>query len=315
MVGEVDEVAAGAHLDHDVSRAEHAGGDGLRPGVPRAHQHRGALGKAGLGRRLCRHRAGDVGGVHHPGQLVRPAVEAAVLLVHRVALQVIERREILGQIAVDGVLPRQLGAEVGGAGEKLGRFGVDLGQVVLHPQNFRGDVRGAELVAVEPLGLFPAVIVIEPFDLLVAAAVHPVEDGIAQRRALGVHRDAVAPQCREAHTAHVGGGHAALPQQLAGDGAEIAPPGALRVMLKKAGPGIQQLVPAAGESHDGTGLVDEHAFGLVGAHVDAHKVFHHASPRIAFTASMNSLTRCSSTRFSNTPSFLKVVPTKAPSQF
>ena len=84
MVGQIHKIAAGAHLHHDIAGAEHTRGDGLCAGIARAHQHRRALGKACLRRRFGRDGARDVGGVAHLGQLVRPAIQAAVLFVHSV---------------------------------------------------------------------------------------------------------------------------------------------------------------------------------------------------------------------------------------
>ena len=69
---------------------------------------------------------------------------------------------------------------------------------------------------VQALGLFLAIVCIQPFNLLVAAAVHAIENGVAQRRALGVHGHTVAPQRRKAHAAHVFRINAAFGQQLAG---------------------------------------------------------------------------------------------------
>ena len=84
MVCQVHEIAAGTHLHHDVTGTEHARGNGLCAGIARAHQHRRALGKARLRCGRGRNSARNIGGIAHLGQLVRPAIQAAVLFIHGV---------------------------------------------------------------------------------------------------------------------------------------------------------------------------------------------------------------------------------------
>ena len=119
---------------------------------------------------------------------------------------------------------------------------------------------------------FAAVMLRQPGHLLMAAGVHAVEDGVAQRGAAFVHGHAVAAERREPHAPDLPCVYAALGEDLARKPAKAAPPILLCVMLKPPGLGIHQGMALAGEGHNIACFVDQRRFALVGAHVDSKKI-------------------------------------------
>ena len=218
--------------------------------------------------------AGDVGCAAHLGQLVRTAEQRTVLHVDGPVLQVVQGQEVLGQILVDGIFTGELGTQVGGASQEFVGFLINIGQVILDPQNLGRDVRGADGVAKQPLRPV-AEPVVQPGNLLMAAGVHTVENSVAQGGTVLIHRNAVAAQGRKPHTSDLSRIDSTVGQDLTRQAAEASPPVFLRVVFKPTRLGVHKEVRLTGKGHKPALFVDQRSLALVGAHVDPQKIARH----------------------------------------
>lgn len=154
-----------------------------------------AISRAGLQARFlggfCRHMACQVR--HHTGlaQLIRAAEKAALGFIDGAVLPVQGPESRLSQELVNDVISGELGGDVGGTGKELVGFGVDLRLVILHPEDLSCHIVGADGVT-EPLNdaIFPEMFR-QPFDLSLASGVDAVKDGLPERTAVLIHRQAV----------------------------------------------------------------------------------------------------------------------------
>ncbi len=194
-----------------------------------------------------------------------------MLSVDGTVLQVVQGQEVLSQILVDGVFAGELGAQIGGAGQKFGGLRIYFGTVVFDPQNFGGDVGGADGVAKQPFRLI-AEMFVQPGDLFMAAGIYSVKDSVAQGGAVLVHRDAVAAQRGEPDASDQCRVDAAVGQDLPGQAAEAAPPVLLSIVLEPARLGVHQGMGLAGEGDESALFVNQRSFALIGAYVDAQKI-------------------------------------------
>ena len=135
------------------------------------------------------------------------------------------------------------------------RFEVDVRQVVFDPEDLGGDAGGYQRAG-EHLCKTVAVIGFDLLNFILSAGINAVQDSLAERAAVFVHRNTIAAQGGQAHALDLCRIQAGSFQQQARDLTNIAPPNCFCIMLVPAGARIFQSMLLRSLAEDAAVLVD-----------------------------------------------------------
>ena len=259
---------------HHITGIQNAYGKCFRRCIGSTGGDGGTHGQTGFGRCFLRNITGDLIGPAAVCQLI-PAAEDGQILFPIQVLHRVDGYEGGSGIMVDGIVSGELCHQIGAAGDKFVGLCVNLRFLVADPEDLCCCRLRAQRGAAAIENGFFAIQIVQIIDFIHSPAVDAVEDGLAQRIHILIHRQAAGTDGAGANAGNVLGVNAGLLDQSLADGAEITPPGLLCIVLGIAGLGNFHLMGTCVIGNNPGILVHQGAFAFKGADVDTHKVLTH----------------------------------------
>ena len=143
---------------------------------------------------------------------------------------------------------------------------------------------------------FRAVVPVQKSDFFAGPRVNAVQNGLAQRPAVFIHRKAVAAKHIGAYARNVSRVNAGFLQNALRHLAEIIPPDSFCILLKVVGLRVFHLMLCRMGRHHFIGFIHQHTLCLKGAHIYSKVIFCHGlspPPNLSKTPGAQGLTsRC-----------------------